>query len=193
MAKKVSKEGKKRYIISTVSLIFSIVATIVTMLSFFSAEEKKPLSYYLKPNIINISSNSFQVEIEVIVSEGAIGDVRVVDYRDGEVVNVAKYRGGTIKSTSSKKERTFEYEVEHHEKTNEFLATAYFLVNGKDGSKDLSVCLFHVNLSNNSITTEYYNREDLVFAELDQNKKSYSNFLANYRKLFEVLKEKGEL
>lgn len=180
-------------VISIISLIVSITLVVFNILSFFSAEETKPLSYRIETNVVSINKNNFDVEFEFVVSEGAIGDIRVIDYKGKDLTDTANYKGGTIKSSSSKKERTFSFKMEHHEKTDVFLATSYFLVHGKDGSKDLSVVLFNVNSSTNKIIASYYNIEDLVFAELDRDKKDYSEFLNNYRNLYELLKEKNEL
>lgn len=180
-------------VISIISLIVSVTLGVFNILSFFSAEERRPLSYRIETNVVSVNKNNFDVEFEFVVSEGAIGDIRVIDYKGKDLTDTANYKGGTIKSSSSKKERTFSFKMEHHEKIDVFLATSYFLVHGKDGSKDLSVVLFNVNSSTNEIIASYYNSEDLIFAELDQDKKAYSEFLNNYRNLYELLKEKNEL
>lgn len=66
--------------------------------------------------------------------------------------------------------------MEHHEKIDVFLATSYFLVHGKDGSKDLSVVLFNVNSSTNEIIASYYNSEDLFLQSLIKTRKPILNF-----------------
>lgn len=190
-----SKTPMQSKIIEIISIIISLCALGVSIFSCFSDQESMPLSYYLKPTITSFEDNIANVEIEAIVTNGAIGDVRVIDYRDGEIIDIANNLEGTISKTSNKSQCkfTFELGILSDNQENEFFATNYMLIHGKDGSISLGMILYHINLTSKEISPKYYSFEDLAIGELDPNQEVYSNAFNNYRELTKTLREKGVL
>lgn len=193
---KTEKNNKsKKPIFSIVSIIISLCALGVSICSSISNQESKPLSYYMKPTITSADNNTASVEIEAIVTNGSIGDVRILDYKDGEITEIVNYVGGIISEFSNKSQRTFKFELEipKYNPSNGFIDTDYLLIHGKDGSKVLDMILYYVNFDSKEMGIGCYSLEDLVIAELDPNQQIFSNALTNYRELTTILKEKGEL
>ncbi|MBQ8893009.1 MAG: hypothetical protein IJ043_01190 [Clostridia bacterium] len=176
-----------------ISICISVLALIISIFGFISNQESKPLAYYLKPAVTSFTEDTITAEIEVIVTNGAVHQVRVIDYKDGVLSDIANNVGGTIRKSTNKKGRTFEFQFQYDDQLDEFIMTEYLLIGGKDGSKELSMILYHVDLKDRSVKADCYSVEDLIFAELDPSQELYGNALKNYRELINILKENGEL
>ena len=159
------------------------------MYTYYYDQDSKTLSFYIKPEVTNYSENIINTKFEVMVTNGAVGDVRIIDYRNDEIKDVANNVGGTIRKDSDEKGRTFEFEISYVNQKKDFLITEYVLVSGKDGSKHLGMILYHVKPQEKVITSKYFSTQDLIFT----NKDEYSNVLSDYQKLVDILREKGEL
>ena len=179
--------------ISCFSLMVSIDSRNISKLSYDSAQELEPLQYYLKPIVTNYNDGVINTEVEIIVTNGAVGDVRAIDYQNGEIIDVANNIGGTIDKSSDKSERTFGFEFICDDKYDEYIMTVYLIVNGRDGSKNIGMILYHVNLKSRIISAEYYSTEDLLLSELDSSKGEYRNAFINYRELIKILSENLQL
>ena len=42
-------------------------------------------NYYIKPNVTETNNDKMNIELEFMVNNGAIGDIRVLDYRMGKL------------------------------------------------------------------------------------------------------------
>lgn len=189
--KKLKKNWEK--ICSILSIIISIMAVIISIKVYISDQESKPLAYYIKPEVTSLNNNSIKMQFEIMVTNGAVGNVRVLDYKDGEVFDIANNIGGTINEKSSKKERTFEFEGRYGNEEKEFIMTEYILIEGKDGSKNIGMVLYHVNLQSGEVASSYYSTQDLILAEMNSEQEKYALALNNYQELVDVLRERGEL
>ena len=187
------KKGIKILFFSILPIGISSIALVISIKTYNANQESKPLSYYIKPTVTSFDNNVIEAELEVMVTNGAVGNVRVLDYKDGEVFDVANNVGGVIKETSSKKEHTFEMEIGYDNQQNEFIMTQYLLIDGKDGSKSLGMILYHVNLCLGEVTVDYYSTQDLILAKMNSSQTAYTWALSNYQELVDILKENGEL
>lgn len=192
----VEKKGPKKLngvtvVMSMIPIIISVASLIISWLSYETAQELEPLQYYLKPQITSYNNGIMRTEVEIMVTSGAVGAVRVIDYKNGEISDIANNLGGVIDKSSTKSERTFEFEFLCDREYEEYIMTEYLIINGRDGSKNIGMILYHVNL--NGVSAEYYSTEDLILSELDPSKKEYKNVFINYRELIELLRENMEL
>lgn len=192
-----NKEQVKEYVSSNIfdigAIIISLISLIISVITYFSDQQSRPLDFYLKPSKSSFNENEIVIEVEVIVTNGAIGDVRFLDYKNNIIVSDKHYRGGMIDENSNKDGRTFVLTFYYDNQIDEFILTQYALIHGKDGSKNLGMILCHVDLSENEIAVDYYSIEDLVLAGLNPTKEIYSNAFSDYHQLYELLKESGEL
>ena len=75
------KKGIRGYtpiIISIISLFFSVK-------SYTWNEVHSELNYYIKPNVTETNNDKMNIELEFMVNNGAISDIRVLDYRMGKL------------------------------------------------------------------------------------------------------------
>lgn len=179
-------------VLSVLPLFISFCSLLITLLSYLSNQDSKPLAYYIRPTVTNTSGSSVTTDVEIIVTNGAVGDVRVLDYRNGQITEIANNVGGVIRSGSSKDRRTLQFQIDYFS-TGEFAATQYLLVHGKDGSQNLSLLLYHFNTEKGEIQLRCYSQEELLFAEMDPEQQIYGNVLSDYRNLVEKLKENDSL
>lgn len=185
------KKNMLTIVVSIISIILSIFSLILSFWMYISYQDSKPLSFYAKPTITNATNNVIDWNLEFVVTNGAIGDVRFFDYRDGNIQYMANNVGGIIRKGDDKQSSTFSFEI-NYEPMDKFLATTYVLVNGKDGSKELGMILFHISYGEN-IHVKYYSQEDITFAEMDLDQQIYSKALADYRDVLTKLREAGEI
>lgn len=177
---------------SVVSIAISLVSLALAVSTHVSNQDSRPLAYYIRPTVTDTAANSITTDLEIIVTNGAVGDVRVLDYRDGRITEIANNVGGTIRPGSAKDGRTFQFQLDYTS-TGAFIATEYLLVHGKDGSRNLSMLLYHIDTDQGTAQLRCYSQEDLLFAELDPAQSQYSNAFSNYRDLLERLKAEGTL
>ena len=67
------------------------------------------------------------------------------------------------------------------------------MIEGKDGSKNIGMVLYHVNLQSGEVASSYYSTQDLILAEMNSEQEKYALALNNYQELVDVLRERGEL
>lgn len=171
------------------SIVISIFSLAVSFFALLASYESKPLAYYAVPMITSASDRSILWNLEIIVTNGAAGDIRVPDYSAGQITEIANNVGGTIRKESGKGRRTFQFRLDYGSYEQEkFYATVYVLVHGKDGSQHVDMVLFDIDTSSGKVQVQYYSPEDLLFAEMDPEQTIYAGALSSYRQLLEVLK-----
>lgn len=184
------KKGIRGYtpiIISIISLFFSVK-------SYTWNEVHSELNYYIKPNVTETNNDKMNIELEFMVNNGAIGDIRVLDYRMGKLKEIANNRGGVIKGNANKEERTIEFSVSFtEEKYQEVTVTFYILTEGKDGSRELDMIMGNVDFMNKRGEMRYYTTLDMVISEHNSDNVKNQNVLKDYRELYDLLKKENEL
>lgn len=184
------KKGIRGYtpiIISIISLFFSVK-------SYTWNEVHSELNYYIKPNVTEANNDKMNIELEFMVNNGAIGDIRVLDYRMGKLKEIANNRGGVIKGNANKEERTIEFSVSFtEEKYEEVTVTFYILTEGKDGSRELDMIMGNVDFMNKRGEIRYYTTLDMVISEHNSDNVKNQNALKDYRELYDLLKKENEL
>jgi hypothetical protein len=184
------KKGIRGYtpiIISIISLFFSVK-------SYTWNEVHSELNYYIKPNVTETNNDKMNIELEFMVNNGAIGDIRVLDYRMGKLKEIANNRGGVIKVNANKEERTIELSVSFtEEKYQEVTVTFYILTEGKDGSRELDMIMGNVDFMNKRGEIRYYTTLDMVISEHNSDNVKNQNALKDYRELYDLLKKENEL
>ncbi|WP_303138178.1 hypothetical protein [uncultured Eubacterium sp.] len=184
------KKGIRGYtpiIISIISLFFSVK-------SYTWNEVHSELNYYIKPNVTETNNDKMNIELEFMVNNGAIGDIRVLDYRMGKLKEIANNRGGVIKGNANKEERTIELSVSFtEEKYQEVTVTFYILTEGKDGSRELDMIMGNVDFMNKRGEIRYYTTLDMVISEHNSDNVKNQNALKDYRELYDLLKKENEL
>lgn len=184
------KKGIRGYtpiIISIISLFFSVK-------SYTWNEVHSELNYYIKPNVTETNNDKMNIELEFMVNNGAIGDIRVLDYRMGKLKEIANNRGGVIKGNANKEERTIEFSVSFtEEKYQEVTVTFYILTEGKDGSRELDMIMGNVDFMNKRGEMRYYTTLDMVISEHNSDNVKNQNALKDYRELYDLLKKENEL
>lgn len=184
------KKGIRGYtpiIISIISLFFSVK-------SYTWNEVHSELNYYIKPNVTETNNDKMNIELEFMVNNGAIGDIRVLDYRMGKLKEIANNRGGVIKGNANKEERTIEFSVSFtEEKYQEVTVTFYILTEGKDGSRELDMIMGNVDFMNKRGEICYYTTLDMVISEHNSDNVKNQNALKDYRELYDLLKKENEL
>lgn len=188
-----TKKDYKKSIISIISFFISVASLGISFFTLSLDQQSSPLSYYLKPTITSFTSDKVYVEVEVMVTNGAVGDIRIIDYQNGKLTDIANNVGGMITPRSNKGQRTLEFEFSYEASLDHFFMTEYALIHGKDGSKTLGMILFDVNLPYHTITVDYYSLEDVILSEMNPDEQSYSKAFSNYREFYEVLKTTGAL
>lgn len=184
------KKGIRGYtpiIIAIISLFFSVK-------SYTWNEVHSELNYYIKPNVTEANNDKMNIELEFMVNNGAIGDIRVLDYRMGKLKEIANNRGGVIKGNANKEERTIEFSVYFtEEKYEEVTVTFYILTEGKDGSRELDMIMGNVDFMNKRGKIRYYTTLDMVISEHNGDNVKNQNALKDYRELYDLLKKENEL
>ena len=184
------KKGIRGYtpiIISIISLFFSVK-------SYTWNEVHSELNYYIKPNVTETNNDKMNIELEFMVNNGAIGDIRVLDYRMGKLKEIANNRGGVIKGNANKEERTIEFSVSFtEEKYQEVTVTFYILTEGKDGSRELDMIMGNVDFMNKRGEMRYYTTLDMVISEHNSDNVKNQNVLKDYRELYDLLTKETEL
>lgn len=184
------KKGIRGYtpiIIAIISLFFSVK-------SYTWNEVHSELNYYIKPNVTEANNDKMNIELEFMVNNGAIGDIRVLDYRMGKLKEIANNRGGVIKGNANKEERTIEFSVYFtEEKYEEVTVTFYILTEGKDGSRELDMIMGNVDFMNKRGKIRYYTTLDMVISEHNCDNVKNQNALKDYRELYDLLKKENEL
>ncbi len=184
------KKGIRGYtpiIIAIISLFFSVK-------SYTWNEVHSELNYYIKPNVTEANNDKMNIELEFMVNNGAIGDIRVLDYRMGKLKEIANNRGGVIKGNANKEERTIEFSVYFtEEKYEEVTVTFYILTEGKDGSRELDMIMGNVDFMNKRGKIRYYTTLDMVISEHNSDNVKNQNALKDYRELYDLLKKENEL
>ena len=184
------KKGIRGYtpiIISIISLFFSVK-------SYTWNEVHSELNYYIKPNVTEANNDKMNIELEFMVNNVAIGDIRVLDYRMGKLKEIANNRGGVIKVNANNEERTIELSVSFtEEKYQEVTVTFYILTEGKDGSRELDMIMGNVDFMNKRGEIRYYTTLDMVISEHNSDNVKNQNALKDYRELYDLLKKENEL
>ena len=184
------KKGIRGYtpiIIAIISLFFSVK-------SYTWNEVHSELNYYIKPNVTEANNDKMNIELEFMVNNGAIGDIRVLDYRMGKLKEIANNRGGVIKGNANKEERTIEFSVYFtEEKYEEVTVTFYILTEGKDGSRELDMIMGNLDFMNKRGKIRYYTTLDMVISEHNGDNVKNQNALKDYRELYDLLKKENEL
>lgn len=189
-----AEEGKASKLLKYIPVVISALSLVISFLALRTSYESRPLAYYAVPTITAVEGNTILWDLEMIVTSGAIGNVRIIDYRNGQAATVANNVGGVIREGAGKAQRTFSFRLEHQpQEQSAFYATEYILVHGKDGSKSIGMILFHLNPLAGQYQVRYYSAEDLLFAEMDPSQTIYAGALASYRELLELLRQSGEL
>ena len=189
-------QGKQKIdIVAWLALLISILSLCVAVRTHFSDQATKPLIYHIRPTIVDAKDaggmTTIDVEVEMMVSGGAMGDVRFFNFVDGTIAEDEKYEVQTklITSSSSKSERTFGFSLMTTSK-NQYLVQ-YVLVNGKDGSTDLSMITY--TMGDGDISIRHWTSLDVALAEISESSSYYQVALNNYRTLADSLREKGDL
>lgn len=176
--------------LSLFSIIISIVSICISNNAKQISEYSAPLSYNVEQVISNYSSDTndtFETQVELDVKSGAIGNIYLIDYRDGIILKEEKMQGGTITSHSSKKESTLSYKIEYdrNENGDEFIITNFLLVEGRDESLHLGMIRYHINLTMEKIDVKYYSTTDLKVALKNPLEEQYIECLSDFEELSE--------
>ena len=180
--------------ITIITTAIAIASLLVSIISFRLSDKIVPLNYDINPTITSSSNNTLKIDYEIIVSDGAVGNMRFFTYNNDQIQENDNNKLGIIKKHSSKSKRTATFELGYSENNPEqFLASQYVLINGKDGSKHLDMFLFHFDTKSKSIIYEYLSEEDVFFASKTAKKNIYQSAFDNYEKIREKLVDRNML
>ena len=114
---KASKQTKeKSEVAAWVAIVISIVSVLFSGFVYVSNQKTNPLTYRIEPSIIrhtNVGNNDVIVaDLRIVVSDGAIGDIRFFNYFDGIVEVDRQYSDGKVTEFSSKLNPKFTFVLE---------------------------------------------------------------------------------
>ena len=191
---KASKQTKqKSEVAAWVAIAISIVSVLFSGLVYVSNQKTNPLAYRIVPTIVsytNVGNNNVIVaDLRIVVSDGAIGDIRFFNYLDGIVEVDKQYSDGKVTEFSSKLNPKFTFVLETPSK-NTYLVQ-YVLAKGKDGSSVFGMVTYTITES--IVSAKYWTSLDVALVEISESYNMYQEAISNYRILADFLKERGEL
>ena len=189
-----SKQAKQKpEVAAWIAIAISIVSVLFSGLVYVSNQKTNPLAYRIVPTIVsytNVGNNNVIVaDLRIVVSDGAIGDIRFFNYLDGIVEVDKQYSDGKVTEFSSKLNPKFTFVLETPSK-NTYLVQ-YVLAKGKDGSSVFGMVIYTITES--IVSAKYWTSLDVALVEISESYNMYQEAISNYRILADFLKERGDL
>ena len=192
VAKEQETQKKKRSKwIELVTTLLAVGGFALSMYNTFSVDETSPLRYNVQTEVVSWEEDKININIFMKVQNGAIGDIRIFDYQDGEIRYLNKKIQRKITKNTWKKNRTFSFELSgESDNPDEHITALYVWVNGWDGSKNLDLILYRVNKTDSEqaiIVAQCYTVQDLSLLEMHVEKQAYKEIIEDYRELVDIL------
>ena len=180
-------------LIALIAVITSILSLLGSVVTYISNQKANPLAYRIAPSIMSHTStggkNTIVVKLRIVVSDGAIGDIRFFNYVDGIIDADRDYTSGEVTEFSSKLKPAFSFTLETTSEDN--YITQYVIAKGKDGSSNFGMIIYTITES--GVSTKYWTSLDVALAEISESYNVYNVAISNYRILANLLKERGDL